>query len=148
MANWIEGRKANLIVLAGYLEILSPEFVNQFQNRIINIHPSLLPDFPGLHSIERAYEAGIKKSGITVHFVDEGVDTGPIIEQKKIRRRPWESLEGFERRVHAKEHKMLPKIISKIASGKIRIGLPLSDTRVRRVPQEVEPLSASSYRHA
>lgn len=138
MADWIEEQGAHLIVLAGYLEILSPAFVDRFRSRIINIHPSLLPDFPGLHSIERAYEARIMKSGITIHVVDEGVDTGPILKQRRIWKRPGESLEGFEHRVHAKEHKLLPEVIQCIAVGKIKLDAPSSLRERRRSKRKIK----------
>ena len=136
MADWIEEQGAQLIVLAGYLEILSAGFVDRFRNRVINIHPSLLPHFPGLNSIERAYEASVMKSGVTVHFVDEGVDTGPTIKKKRIWKRPGENLERFEQRVHAKEYELLPKVINSIASGKIRLGaFPVEEPQRVPIPE-------------
>lgn len=100
-----------LIVLAGYMRILPPFIVNEFKNRIINIHPSLLPSFRGLNAIERAYKAGVKYTGITIHYVDEGVDTGKIIEQRCIRIRENETLEALEKRIHRLEHYYYPRII-------------------------------------
>lgn len=143
MADWISDQGAQLVVLAGYLEILSPEFVERFRNRVINIHPSLLPKFPGLNSIQRAHEARVIKSGITVHFVDEGVDTGPVIKKKRIWKRPGEKLGDFERRVHAKEHELLPSVINRIACGQIKIGdFPVEEPH--RIPgRELEELQAS-----
>ncbi|MEO0236268.1 MAG: phosphoribosylglycinamide formyltransferase, partial [candidate division WOR-3 bacterium] len=91
--------KPDLVVLAGYMRILPPFIVERFRYRIINIHPALLPAFPGLNAIERAYKAGCKITGITIHYVDEGVDTGPIIEQAALRIRKGESLEELERRI-------------------------------------------------
>ncbi len=84
MAEWIEGLGADLVVLAGYMQLLSPEFVGRFRNRIVNVHPALLPDFPGLDAIGQALEAGVEVTGVTVHFVDEGVDTGPVIAQRQV----------------------------------------------------------------
>jgi phosphoribosylglycinamide formyltransferase-1 len=104
------------------MEILSPEFVNRFRSRIINIHPSLLPEFRGLNAIERAFEHRVKQSGVTIHFVDEGVDTGPVIEQRKVKLRWWLSCRQFEKRIHAAEHKLLPSVIEKAASGKLKLG--------------------------
>jgi phosphoribosylglycinamide formyltransferase 1 len=146
MADWILGQEAKLIVLAGYLEILSAGFVNRFHKRIINIHPSLLPRFPGLNSIQRAHEAKVRKSGVTIHFVDEGVDTGPIIKQQRIWKLPGESLQGFQRRVHAKEHKLLPKVIEGIASGRIPIGSEASAASPLSQPPELEAVGVSSFR--
>ena len=79
MGDWIEARKADLVVLAGYMQLLSAGFVARFRNRVVNIHPALLPSFPGLDAIGQALEAGVETTGVTVHFVDEGVDTGPVI---------------------------------------------------------------------
>ena len=121
MASWVEERGAELIVLAGYLEILSVEFVSRFPAKIINVHPSLLPEFPGLHSIERAFEAQVKKSGVTVHVVDEGVDTGPEVEQRIVKLRRREKLRKFEERIHAAEHELLPSVVDRIASGELSL---------------------------
>lgn len=143
MAEWISDRGAHLVVLAGYMEILSPEFVEQFRNRVINIHPSLLPKFPGLNSIQRAHEARVLKSGITIHFVDEGVDTGPTIKKKWIWKKPGEKLEEFESRVHAKEHELLPDIISKIACGRIKTGEFSAEEPRRIAVRELEKLQTS-----
>ena len=107
----------DLIVLAGYMRILPPYIVRAFRWRIVNIHPALLPAFRGLHAIERAYKAGCKVTGVTVHFVDEGVDTGPIIAQKCIEIREGESLEHLERRIHRVEHKLYPTVIKKLLFG-------------------------------
>jgi phosphoribosylglycinamide formyltransferase-1 len=136
MAAWITEQGAQLVVAAGYLEILSAEFVDQFRNRIINIHPSLLPDYPGLNSIQRAYEDGASQGGVTIHFVDEGVDTGPTIKQRKIRRYRRESLERLESRVHHSEHKLLPRVVREVASGKVKIGDSVSASGVRETPGE------------
>ena len=83
MGDWIESRRADLVVLAGYMQLLSPAFVARFRNRVVNVHPALLPDFPGLDAIGQALEAGVEETGVTVHFVDEGVDTGPAILQRR-----------------------------------------------------------------
>jgi phosphoribosylglycinamide formyltransferase-1 len=119
LALWIDKRGAELIVLAGYLEILSSGFVNRFRARIINVHPSLLPKFPGLRSIEMAFDAGARKSGVTIHIVDEGVDTGPKIAQRTVRLHRHEGLEEFERRIHEVEHELLPNVIARLASGEL-----------------------------
>lgn len=103
---------AEWIVLAGFLSILSPEFVRSFKNRIVNIHPSLLPSFPGKHGIEDAWRRGVKITGVTVHLVDEGVDTGPILAQQALKIRPGESLESLEERIHRTEHSLYSKTLS------------------------------------
>jgi phosphoribosylglycinamide formyltransferase 1 len=122
MATWIKGLRADLIVSAGYLAILSPSFVNEFRLQIINIHPSLLPQFRGLNAIQQAFDAGVRRSGVTVHFIDEGVDTGPVIKQRSVRKRRKDSLQVFEERIHQVEHQLLPEIIREIAIGKRKIG--------------------------
>jgi phosphoribosylglycinamide formyltransferase-1 len=126
MAAWIKKTGAELVVSAGYLEILSPEFVEQFRQRIINIHPSLLPKYSGLNAIQRAYDSWAFKSGVTIHFVDEGVDTGPVITKRVVWKSWGESLDCFEARIHRVEHKLLPSVIQEIASGRIEIGIPQS----------------------
>ena len=84
MGDWIESRGADLVVLAGYMQLLSPAFVARFRDRVVNVHPALLPAFPGLDAIGQALEAGVEATGVTVHFVDEGVDTGPPILQREV----------------------------------------------------------------
>ena len=103
---------AEWIVLAGFLSILSPEIVRSFKNRIVNIHPSLLPSFPGKHGIEDAWRRGVKITGVTVHLVDDGVDTGPILAQQGLKIRPGESLESLEERIHRAEHSLYAKTLS------------------------------------
>ena len=122
MADWLEERGAELVVLAGYMELLSPEFVRRFAGRLINVHPSLLPAFPGLRAIEQAIEYGVKVMGVTVHFVDEGVDTGPIIAQEAFEVDPYAlDVDAIEARVHAVEHQLLPRAIRLIASGAVSV---------------------------
>lgn len=108
----------DLVVLAGYMKILPPEIVRAFRGRIVNIHPSLLPAYPGLNAIQRAFEAGEQKTGVTVHWVDEGVDTGPVIAQVDVPIRPDDTLETLEARVHEAEHRLYPRVIGEI------LGLP------------------------
>src|SRR5699024_7225490 len=84
MADWIEARGADLVVLAGYMQLLSEVFVGRFRNRIVNVHPALLPAFPGLDAIGQALDAGVETTGVSVHFVDEGVDTGPVLAQREV----------------------------------------------------------------
>jgi phosphoribosylglycinamide formyltransferase-1 len=115
----IRGWEPDLIVLAGLLRVLKPAFIEAFQGRIINLHPSLLPAFPGLHSIRQAYEHGAKYSGCTVHWVTPTVDAGPIIDQAAVRIHEGESLESVETRVHQAEHRLLPDVIQRLASGEL-----------------------------
>ena len=108
----LERKKINLILLAGFMRILSPDFVRAYQKRILNIHPALLPQFPGAHAIRNAWAAKVKKTGVTVHFVDEGVDSGPIILQREVEIKSGETLESLEKRIHAVEYELYPKAIN------------------------------------
>ncbi len=120
-----------LVVLAGYMRVLPPDFVQALPWRIINLHPALLPAFPGTCSIEDALEHGVKITGVTVHFVDEGLDTGPIIAQEAVRIREGDTVKTLAERIHAVEHELLPETIRLLAAGKVRP--PLPGTRVVRV---------------
>lgn len=121
MGAWIEERGADLVVLAGYMQLLSPAFVGRFRNRIVNIHPALLPAFPGLDAIGQALEAGVETTGVTVHFVDEGVDTGPAILQREVPVPPDRARVRLEEAIHAVEHELYPEAIRMIAKGMVRI---------------------------
>jgi phosphoribosylglycinamide formyltransferase-1 len=113
--------KNSLICLAGFMRILSPEFIKKFKNRILNIHPSILPAFPGLDAQRQAIESGVSHSGCTVHFVDEGVDTGPIIVQETVKIKNDDTEETLSKRILAKEHKAYPKAVRLIAEKKISV---------------------------
>ncbi len=121
MAEWIEERGADLIVLAGYMQLLSPPFVARFRHRIVNVHPALLPEFPGLDAIGQALAAGVAVTGVTVHFVDEGVDTGPTIMQREVPVPDGGDRDELERTIHATEHQLYPEAIRMIAAGRVRI---------------------------
>ena len=121
MGDWLGAHEIDLLVLAGFMEILSPEFIRRFQGRIINVHPSLLPAFRGIRAIEKAVEYGVRVTGVTVHFVDEGVDSGPIILQQAFELPYSADLEAIEESVHAIEHELLPRAIRLLASGAVRI---------------------------
>jgi phosphoribosylglycinamide formyltransferase 1 len=122
MAEWLDSRGVELVVLAGYMELLSPEFVQHYAGRLINVHPSLLPSFAGLHAIQQAIDYGVRVMGVTVHFVDEGVDTGPIIVQEAFQVDPYAlDVGAIEARVHAIEHELLPRAIRLIASGAVSV---------------------------
>jgi phosphoribosylglycinamide formyltransferase-1 len=118
IASHLKDMRTDLVVLAGYMAILSQEFIGAFFGRIINVHPSLLPKFPGLHAIEQAVEAGENHTGVTVHYVDEGVDTGDVIAQEMIGITPGESIAALTERIHAIEHALLPEVIAQIAAGR------------------------------
>ena len=121
LADWIEGREPDLVVLAGYMQLLSPEFVGRFRNRVINIHPALLPAFPGIDAVQQAIDHGSKITGVTVHFVDEGVDSGPIILQRPVPVAPSRDWAETEKVIHATEHALLPETIRMLAAGRVRI---------------------------
>jgi phosphoribosylglycinamide formyltransferase 1 len=114
-------RNINLVILAGYLKIISPAFVAAFPNRIMNIHPALLPAFPGLHAQQQATDYGVKISGATVHFVDTGLDTGPIILQKAVPVAEQDTVQSLATRILAAEHELYPKAIQLFATGRLKV---------------------------
>ena len=121
MGDWIEERGAELVVSAGFMELLTPEFVRRFERRIVNVHPALLPAFQGLDAIGQAVEYGVKIAGVTVHFVDEGVDSGAIILQRSFELPYPRDIAAIEEKVHQIEHELLPEAIRLIAQGRVRI---------------------------
>jgi len=121
IADWLEGIGVDLVVLAGYMELLSPRFVQRFRDRIVNVHPALLPSFAGLDPIGQALEHGVGVTGVTVHFVDEGVDSGPIILQRAIEVPYTRDRSKLEEEIHRVEHELLPEAIRMIAAGGVSI---------------------------
>ncbi|HEU4393181.1 MAG TPA: phosphoribosylglycinamide formyltransferase [Solirubrobacterales bacterium] len=121
MADWIEARHADLVVLAGYMQLLTEPFVARFRGRVVNVHPALLPDFPGLDAIGQALAAGAQETGVTVHFVDEGVDTGPTILQRRVPVPVGRERQVLEAAIHSVEHELYPEAIRMIAEGRVRI---------------------------
>jgi phosphoribosylglycinamide formyltransferase-1 len=121
MADWLERGGVELVVLAGFMEILSPGFIQRFNGRIVNVHPSLLPAFAGVDSIRQAFDYGARVTGVTVHFVDEGVDTGPIILQEAFDLPYHRDIEAVETRVHQIEHELLPRAVRLIAAGAVEV---------------------------
>ena len=113
--------KNSLICLAGFMRILSPEFIKKFKNRILNLHPAILPAFPWLDAQKQAIESGVKYSGCTVHFVDEGIDTGPIIVQETVKIKNDDTEETLSKKILAKEHKAYAKAVKLIAEKKIKV---------------------------
>jgi len=111
--------KIDYLVLAGYMRLMTPKFLKAFENRVINIHPSLLPAFTGTHGYEDAYHYGVKVSGVTVHFVDEGLDTGPIIVQEAFPRMENDTLESFKARGLALEHALYPEALQLLAEDRL-----------------------------
>jgi phosphoribosylglycinamide formyltransferase 1 len=129
IGDWLAEKRAELVVLAGYMQLLSAAFLARFPGMVINVHPALLPAFPGLNAVEQALAYGVKVFGVTVHFVDEGVDTGPVILQRAIEladvREPEEVLE----RLHEIEHELLPRAVQLIARGAVKVD-PANPRRV------------------
>jgi phosphoribosylglycinamide formyltransferase-1 len=117
----LEDEKIDLVVLAGYMFLLSQEFVRKFKNKILNIHPALLPSFKGTHGIKDAYEYGVKVTGVTVHFVDEGLDSGPIILQQSVDIDQNESVEEMEEKIHRVEHKIYPLAVKYFCEDRLKI---------------------------
>ena len=115
----IKDHGGDFIALAGFMRIVKPGLLNAFAGRIVNIHPSLLPNFPGLHAGQQALDAGATETGCTVHFVDAGIDTGPVIVQKKVPVLADDTEEALMNRIHEQEHLAYPEALQKIASGEL-----------------------------
>jgi phosphoribosylglycinamide formyltransferase-1 len=120
MADWLEARGVRLVVLAGYLALLGPAFLARFPGAVVNVHPSLLPAFPGLHAVERAVERGVRVFGVTVHLVDEGVDTGPILLQGAVEVANATDPAMVLERLRPLEHTLLPEAVRLLARGAVR----------------------------
>jgi phosphoribosylglycinamide formyltransferase 1 len=133
MAAWLAGRGVGLVVLAGYMQLLSPRFLARFPQRVVNVHPALLPAFPGIRAIEQALEYGAKVTGVTVHFVDEGVDTGPVILQRAIDAGDAADAEALHDRLRPLEHELLPEAVRLIAAGRVSFD-PANPRRVVIAP--------------
>jgi phosphoribosylglycinamide formyltransferase-1 len=113
MANWLQERGVRLVVCAGYMHLLTTPFLERFRERIVNVHPSLLPQFPGARAIDEALAAGVETTGVTVHLVDEGLDTGPVVRQEPV---PVEPRETLVERIHAVEHRLLPEVVGELCA--------------------------------
>jgi phosphoribosylglycinamide formyltransferase 1 len=118
MADWLGGHAVELVVCAGYMQLLTPGFLERYT--AINVHPSLLPAFPGTRPIEDALAAGVPETGVTVHFVDEGVDSGPVIFQEPVPILPGDTTETLRERVHEVEHRLLPEAVRLYLAGALR----------------------------
>jgi phosphoribosylglycinamide formyltransferase-1 len=122
LGDWLEEREVGLLVLAGFMELLGAPFMRRFAGRVINVHPSLLPAFAGVRAIEQALDYGVKQMGVTVHFVDEGVDSGAIIMQEAFAINPYSrDIAAIEDRVHEIEHRLLPRAVRLFATGAVRV---------------------------
>lgn len=116
MATWLEEHGVELVVLAGYMHLLTPSFLERFPDAIVNVHPSLLPEFPGAHAVEEQLAAGVVESGATVHLVDAGVDSGPILAQGRVPVLPDDTAETLHRRIKTVEHELLPKVVRELCA--------------------------------
>ena len=117
----IEPYDIDLIALAGFMRILSPLFVRHYSNKILNIHPALLPSFPGIHAAKQALDYGVKFTGCTVHFVDEGVDTGPIIQQSVVEVFEDDTEDSLQERIQKEEYRIYPEAVKMVARGKVKV---------------------------
>ena len=113
LADWLQLRGVDLVVLAGYMHLLTPVFLDRFRNHIVNVHPSLLPRFPGAQAIADALAAGVDTTGVTVHYVDEGLDSGAVIRQEPVAVEPRATL---VERIHAVEHRILPEVVKELCA--------------------------------
>jgi phosphoribosylglycinamide formyltransferase-1 len=142
LADWLGQRDVQLVVLAGFMELLTPGFIRRFAGRIVNIHPALLPSFAGLRAVAQTLEYGVKVAGVTVHFVDEGMDSGPIILQEAfelpyhrgIEAMDEGEIDAIEERFHEVEHRLLPLAVRLIAAG--RVSIDPDDPRQVRVESD------------
>jgi phosphoribosylglycinamide formyltransferase 1 len=116
MADWLESHGVELVVLAGYMHLLRPCFLERFRDRVINVHPALLPQFPGAHAIEEALAAGVQVTGATVHYVDDGIDTGPVIVQREVAVEQGDTVETLRARIQAVEHELLPRVVRELCA--------------------------------
>jgi phosphoribosylglycinamide formyltransferase 1 len=114
MATWLEQHDVDLAVLAGYMHLLTKPFLDRFPGKVVNVHPSLLPAFPGANALADALAAGVDETGVTVHLVDEGLDTGPMLRREPV---PVEPRETLEERLHAVEHRLLPAVIRELIAA-------------------------------
>ena len=121
LAELLRARGVHVVVLAGFMRIVGPELVGAFPDRMLNIHPALLPAFPGAHGIADAYEWGVKVTGVTVHLVDEEMDHGPIVAQEIVTVSPDEGIEELEARIHKVEHRIYPAAVRAMVEGRLKI---------------------------
>ena len=116
MAYWLQAQGARLVVLAGYMHLLTPAFLERFPGAVINVHPSLLPEFPGAHAVEEQLAAGVAESGATVHLVDEGVDSGPVLRQERVPVLAGDTAETLHERIKSVEHRLLPEVVRELCA--------------------------------
>ncbi|HEX3226222.1 MAG TPA: phosphoribosylglycinamide formyltransferase [Gaiellaceae bacterium] len=116
MADWLQDRGVQIVVLAGYMHLLTAAFLDRFPDSIVNVHPSLLPDFPGAHAVEDQLAAGVTESGATVHLVDLGVDSGPILAQERVSVHEDDTAETLHERIRQIEHELLPRVVGELCA--------------------------------
>jgi len=116
MADWLEEHGVRVVVLAGYMHLLTPGFLERFPDGVVNVHPSLLPEFPGAHAVEEQLAAGVPESGATVHLVDEGVDSGPILRQERVPVLAGDTTETLHERIKSVEHRLLPEVVRELCA--------------------------------
>jgi phosphoribosylglycinamide formyltransferase-1 len=117
MGAWLAAQGVTLVVCAGYMHLLRPCFLDRFRGRVVNVHPALLPAFPGAHAVEDALAAGVSETGATVHLVDEGVDTGPVLRQEAVPVLPGDTVETLHARIREVEHRLLPEVVEELVSA-------------------------------
>jgi phosphoribosylglycinamide formyltransferase 1 len=116
MAQWLKENGVRLVVLAGYMHVLTPAFLDAFPDAVVNVHPSLLPAFPGMHAVEEQLAAGVSESGATVHMVDEGVDSGPVLAQERVPVLPGDTTATLHERIKTVEHELLPRVVAELCA--------------------------------
>jgi phosphoribosylglycinamide formyltransferase-1 len=116
MADWLVSQDVHLVVCAGYMHLLTPVFLGRFPGRVVNVHPAPLPAFPGAHPLEDVLAAGAPEAAATIHFVDEGVDTGPVIASEAVPVLAGDTVESLRERVHAAEHRLLPRVVRELCA--------------------------------
>ncbi len=117
LADWLEEHRVQLVVCAGYMHLLTPAFLARFPQRVVNVHPALLPAFPGAHAVADALAAGVTQTGATVHLVDEGVDTGPVLAQEVVPVLADDTEETLHARIRAVEHRLLPEVVRELTAA-------------------------------
>ncbi len=121
IAQQMQAAGAEYVVMAGYMRKLTPVMLNAFPDRVLNLHPALLPSFKGAHAIQDAWDAGVKVTGVTVHFANEDYDKGPIVAQRAVPVMEWDTVDSLEERIHATEHVLYPEVLRLLAEGKVTI---------------------------
>lgn len=117
MAGWLETQGVELVVCAGYMHLLTPAFLERFPDRVVNVHPALLPAFPGAHAVRDALEAGVSETGATVHLVDEGVDTGRALRRETVPVLPGDTVDTLHARIREVEHRILPEVVGELCDA-------------------------------